>query len=768
MSSYLPDINYNQLLNLKDDIKNSGYIYFITHPAYAPDLIKQGRTDNLSKRLSTYKTHQPKPYKYILVFEIIDNDIIYIDKKIKKFFSTLNKREKDGGIEYYDSIILDYIELYLIKCNINYKKLSLYEIEKLAYEKNNFPDMSDYTEEDDESLQYIDDDDFNIYDLYNDNIESIFNSIFVDRAYQNEISNYSGNFIMINKKIYIELATGTGKTYILYKIIYKLQSLNCKINNIIIFSPRRNINLQNTESKYHNLLNIPSKNVFNNDELKGNIFSKFDSFYKNRDINKPNIISACCQSMDNIQKIIIDYNLQNCIVIYDEAHYIIENRIFNGKKIYNENNEFIKFEDEKDNFWFINSDNFIKYRLYLSASPNTEQLKLYVDIIGEHYKLHPIKWFIDNNFLCPIETFILNKKIDEGNNIYSLLDDFKYKETVFGFSFHNCCENAFNLFIKHIKLYMEDETNIKPFICISNEKKYEKELKEIEDKLLELDMYYQFNNINKFKQNENSIAYVVQMYSMGFNFEKLDYIAFTDPKYSYQDIIQCIGRGTRQNPDDDNKILNITLLTYIDDNTFDSSEYTDILKVLDFITMDIGLEYNKVRKCFTSDKAGSKRKNKISNKSTNNYNGDESIDTIEIYKKLRTYKKKYTYNQCKKILEDKNIISKKQYSNIVEKIPHFLPENPEKIFTNFDWFDYLNIDKSKYYDNIEIIKDIVQKELIKKPELRQLISNEIELYNNIFKDDKQAISYDLFNELYNKNIFKLFMDFIIPRKKIKL
>ena len=42
------------------------------------------------------------------------------------------------------------------------------------------------------------------------------------------------------------------------------------------------------------------------------------------------------------------------------------------------------------------------------------------------------------------------------------------------------------------------------------------------------------------------MAYVVKKFSMGYDFEGIDYIIFTDRKTSYKDIIQSIGcRGLR-------------------------------------------------------------------------------------------------------------------------------------------------------------------------------------------------------------------------------
>ena len=56
----------------------------------------------------------------------------------------------------------------------------------------------------------------------------------------------------------------------------------------------------------------------------------------------------------------------------------------------------------------------------------------------------------------------------------------------------------------------------------------------------------------------------VQKYTMGYDFNKINFILFADHKYSHKDIIQCIGRGTRpdglgSNGKNLNKILKIYL-----------------------------------------------------------------------------------------------------------------------------------------------------------------------------------------------------------------
>ena len=85
-------------------------------------------------------------------------------------------------------------------------------------------------------------------------------------------------------------------------------------------------------------------------------------------------------------------------------------------------------------------------------------------------------------------------------------------------------------------MFKNSQTNIKPFLLLNDEtiKKFKKNYTNIPINLFD---------INRFK--ENSFAYVVGMYSMGYDNNKIDYLIFNDPKLSFKDIIQCIGRGTR-------------------------------------------------------------------------------------------------------------------------------------------------------------------------------------------------------------------------------
>ena len=106
------------------------------------------------------------------------------------------------------------------------------------------------------------------------------------RQYQLEIIDRSLEELKEKNKIYIELATGGGKSYIVFNI---LKQLRPKV--IVIFSPRKKINQQNMDDKYLSLLD-DTYEVFNISN-QGN-----PTKFLERKGNK--IIICCSQSAKNL------------------------------------------------------------------------------------------------------------------------------------------------------------------------------------------------------------------------------------------------------------------------------------------------------------------------------------------------------------------------------------------------------------------------------------------------------------------------------------
>ena len=95
------------------------------------------------------------------------------------------------------------------------------------------------------------------------------------------------------------------------------------------------------------------------------------------------------------------------------------------------------------------------------------------------------------------------------------------------------------------------------------------------------------------------MGYVVQKYSMGYDFKDIDYIIFADPKTASKDIIQCIGRGTRSDKlGEEGRNLHKNLKFYIpvyyehnqkDEDIEDNKNIIleNVIKVLRYLILDM-------------------------------------------------------------------------------------------------------------------------------------------------------------------------------------
>lgn len=512
-------------------------------------------------------------------------------------------------------------------------------------------------------------------------------SIYNKRTYQEDIIKYSTNKLKELSKIYIELATGGGKSYIVYNIIN-----NIKPKIIIIFSPRLNINIQNIKPEYLDILN--EKYEIITDIIKP--------------ITKNTIISICTQSNNKIFDKIIKYNIKNIFIWFDEAHWGIENWCHQDKETYN---------------FLLKDKEYINYRCFTSASPDKKNIKLNKEIFGKLYSHIKVKDLIKDKWLCNIvpHIFAINKKSPDIINY--ILSGFVNNNKKYGFSFHKDRYNAYNLFMKHYDLYINHKTSIKPFILVSDY-----------NDLDNVDIIdNNFRDIKIFQKTENSIGYVVQQYNIGYDFKNIDIIFMSDPKMSHKDIIQSIGRGMR--PDKNgingknlNKILHLYIPVFVEYE--DANKYNKIKEVLKYLLYDIELSYDND---IIFDNIY--KKNEANNKEGEKYDGIEEIkskifDLIKDDNKILWNLKKITKHLCKN-----NIHNQKDYNNYIKNNEILnMPENLFIEYKDFIWINTYKNNENPFYDKIECIK------IIKK------ISNnddKIEEY-----DDDEKIKY--LNSIDNK------------------
>jgi superfamily II DNA or RNA helicase len=415
------------------------------------------------------------------------------------------------------------------------------------------------------------------------------------RDYQINIIENGFNMIKKYYKFYLELATGAGKSTIIYYILNSILLINTDIfYTIIIFTPRINISEQNINDKYIKILNNKF-NIYNNKKIRN---------IKTFNNNSNNIISCCIQSFQFIyNKIITKFDIKNIIIWFDEAHYSIES--------------WIKSANDYKKFYLTDNERII-YRLFTSASPNKDIVKNNSDIFGELYSPIPVRNLIKDKWLAPIIPLIMDfdeiiindddnddddkdDNDEENINKYyyytnTILDVFQKRNKKIGLNFHNSCKNAKFAFQSHFKKFINNKTNIKPYLLISNENINKKVLK-----FLDKD-YKDLLNFEKFHiENNNAIAYIVNMYNMGYDNPKIDFLSFGDPKISNKDIIQSIGRGIR--PDGlgaDGRNLSKTndIIIPIYNNSEETDKYIKFAKIkeiLQYLIYDIGLDIKDIK-----------------------------------------------------------------------------------------------------------------------------------------------------------------------------
>jgi hypothetical protein len=510
-----------------------------------------------------------------------------------------------------------------------------------------------------------------LVEIYNKLIMDIINNLEDDVLHEREYQKHIIDNIIIKlfsfHKLYLELATGGGKSYIIYKIM-----ANIRPDTIIIFSPRKKINKQNISNKYLSLINNDYLIYNCSDDKNFNVF-KTNCIKQNKKI----IIVACPQSSnDKVYDIITNYNLSNIFIWYDESHHTIENWV---NKL---DNKTIKF--------FLEDKTKIINRIYTSASPDKDHVNKYLNIFGELYSPIKVKELINLKWLCPIKCKILQHDIKDFNITTWILEGFTKESKHFGFSFHSRDNNAFNLFYKHYELFINSKTNIKPYLLINDSG-----LNEInKNKLKDIKLNYNYRNDKDFENTKKSIAYVVKQYDMGYDFKDLDYIVIPDPKVAFKDIIQCIGRGVRPDGKGENgrnldKVLVLELPTYIIEE--EDNDYKNIIEVLRYLILDLEIDIESIlikpiKMSSTEDLLNEEYKGDIQNSSIlldllYSHNILEKVNTKSLIKFCKNYK----------------LNNEQDYYRFKEHNPSLSLKNNLYEYPGFYWKNVIDIHNELYY-----------------------------------------------------------------------
>jgi superfamily II DNA or RNA helicase len=640
---------------------------------------KYGITQDPYNRLNTdqhsYKTLYKSIYEYTITkqyklkFKQVDKIISIIGRQKNKieqlknhynndfiFLSEINKYlvNNGGGTEfiYKDGLeILEQILLFEFNIlGIEIKKINIDELQKIN---------------DNITIFYNEINDFDFDFKINDEI--INNEIKINkynlRDYQTQIINKSVELLIQNKKLYLELATGAGKTVIAYSIF---NNINPK--TIIILTPRINICEQNISDKYKQILSNKDYNFYTKDYKINNINNK-----------NYNILCYCIQSFKKVHTIIKSKNLTDILIWFDEAHWGIDG--------WAENSNFLLLDNQ-----------YIKYRLFTSASPDRDFINRNRHVYGELYTPIKVSELMKEKWLCGIQVHIYEDIVEDVNNISLInftIQKFNELNKNLGMNFNKDCNTATDRFMVHYKLYIDNKTDIKPFLLLNDEY------------ISKLSIDIDFTDINVFNVSTNAIGYVVAKYSMGYDNKNIDMLIFSDPKLSSKDIIQSIGRGTR--PDqkasegkNESKINDIILPVAI--NEYDDAEtYDKIKEVIKYLLIDLELD--------PYDRFTFINKNKKSN-SNNSYDFKEEDDCEvknikSIVYNIYTNNYNWTIQQITRHLLNNNIHNYKDYLKYKNDNQYLnLAEELFRTFPKFDFYNTYKLNSCPYYNKEECIKAI--------------------------------------------------------------
>lgn len=662
-----------------------------------------------------------KTYKYSLQYREYDK-IIY-QSKLKLLKSTYNNDfpnlinikkyivNNGGSLEFIFQDGLDIFEKILFEefpiLGLNVKKI---DIESINIEISQFYKniRQIHNEDATDTMDIIE-----VADTfeYNRDVANIINIVEVNklRSYQEDIINRMYKELIKNNRCYLVLPTGGGKTTIVYNLFNML-----KPKVILIFSPRLIINKQNISNKYLNILNIKYK-------LASDISDN---------ITEPTIIISCIQSLNKICDNIKKYQIKDIVVWFDEAHWSIENWIYNN-------------DIDNNNRCFILNDNIhIANRIYSSASPNMnciiEHNKIFGSIISNITCIELIK----ENYLCNIRPYIFNTNKNSPDILQYYLKGFKEHNKKYGFSFHHSQENAKSLFKLHYKYYKNGKTNIKPFLLISQSCK--------DDSII---LEYMFEDVNTFENTEYSIAYVVDQYSMGYDFEKIDIVYMSDPKRSYKDIIQSIGRGMRPDKKGEygknlNKILHCYMPVYIE--AFNKeSDYKNIVDVLRYLIYNIGLSFSDIKFINKSVDTRDNAKDCGGYSVVKKYDGCEDISAILLELLKQDHSDKWNTNKITKHLNKYNIHSKIDYDKYRCDNEHLDLPSIDSLFKDlkdFSWYNTYSKESCPYYNRQECINVI-----------KEINDKNYHILCDMY-DDEEKIKYinNIDNKIPNTNLWRFY------------
>ena len=717
-----------------------GYLYFREHESYnIHNAGKLGISECISGRDSTYASGEIIRGVFKLVVEIDYNKMAILEKLLQNYFKSLGYHiHINGGTEFYNYIVLDSIIEFINKTNLEYRILSIEEINKLLKEYRlkeiikkhkslfikAFKNWKNKTQNDLELLKQ--------------------QTTLQPHTHQLEVLDRINDWYSKSNIGKIIWGCGLGKALLCLFIINKLN-----FKSVVIGVPSNNLQNQmileilKLFPNKNNILCVGGSNYKSTTNI--NTIKQFLNNNSQHNITNCKFIITTYASCHLLTYENINYNFD--FKVGDEAHHLV------GVLEVNNDTEDIKniedIEEKKASAKMYKQFHNIKSRktLFMTATEkmvsnrkkNIENDKENINdsniiysmddtaLFGECIDSKTIGWAIDNKKITDYKLLVIKNTLQEVNTIIKNLqiaisnkDLFfsafmtlksieKYDDLTHVLIYTNSIENA-----KIVKQYIDLilDTNK---LNIDKSKFYNKELHSKTTGSLDIE-------IKKFRESKYGIIPCVYIFGEGFDLPKLNGVTYAENMVSPIRMVQCGLRPNRLDKEKPNKIAYL-LIPFLDtDNCgISNNSFTHCRDIIQKMrNVDENIEYKIV---FGSININEPKPliNKY-NINLNNYKTEESSKTNNILIKLEEntdelLKLKLRLRYSKSLLSNQSeeqdeydyikMLNKDMKFTLTDDITTYInrreehkeyKEDPKDHFTKngvwTNWYDFLCIDTS--------------------------------------------------------------------------
>ena len=742
------------------------YIYVRTHSSYDElNAYKLGKADNIPDRDTQYATSEIKRGRFIAVYEVTFERAHFIEYLLQEEFQAFHIYD-DGGTEFYDKIIITLIEPYFLKRNIQYRTLTIEEINVLVrcnrvrkplnpinqYELMQFLQSINTQMPDVSIISQISP----IESLIISPIESLIISpiegliecpiiAYIPRSDQITIINTATDYFQSNDKGLLILTCGVGKTLISLWVAQALYS-----NTILIGVPNKLLLVQ-WETEIRKIFpNVPYLLVSGGVDT-----NKITQFLENNIVKC--IVITTYASAHKVYKATQQIKFVFNMKINDEAHHLTTTNINEKErktfvtmlKIYSckqlsltatlkllENNETMRDEGviSNDNIEYFGNIINRKCLLWAIQKDIVCDYKIQTIVANEEQLEHQFERFNitqDNDKRLFLSAFASLKSIHDGHSHHMLV-------------YSNNQDNSLKI-VQYMKMLLDDAYFDIPYLYYSN---YHSEMNSNTKK----------SKLEQFNKSSFGIITCVYCLGEGYDNHTIDAVVFAENMSSDIRIVQSALRASRKNLLQPDKITKIIVPILNKDDWLENNNNPDLKKVREII-YQMGLEDEtitqkiKVSIIEVKKQHPMPRRDKITREIDDFGEYDDELTQRLRLKTTTRTTLGTSYEKARKLIASKNIKNKEEYFELCET-DNRLTTEPEVTYNNqfINWIEYLSIERV-YYEletcKIKVIECLAMNPNISKSHLDlSIICTELCKVEPLFPPNGLWVDYYAVKELH--------------------